>query len=260
MLKTYLTNIAKAIRSRLGTTGKINAQEFPNKIHDVYTHGYDFGYDFGYDIAFNKQMLSYEDRFTNNRQRKNYCGAFCESDWSGYAFATIIYPKTSIERLFYSYGGTKFPHGIDCSQLECNKSESYYRFAFQWCSNVTEIPDMKIPAIPYYTNTYSNCKNLKKIEVIRCNKDTVFKNIFVGTPNLEEFAIVGVIGTNFDVSPCPLLNHKTFESIINGLYNFKSAGATTTRTLTVNTASMNVLTASDKNIITAKGWTLVATD
>ena len=39
MLKQYLSNIANAIRSKLGTTDKVNAQDFADKINEVYDKG-----------------------------------------------------------------------------------------------------------------------------------------------------------------------------------------------------------------------------
>lgn len=40
MLKEYLSTIANAIRSKLGSTAKINAQNFADKIGEVYDAGY----------------------------------------------------------------------------------------------------------------------------------------------------------------------------------------------------------------------------
>lgn len=39
MLKEYLKNIADVIRTKLGTSDKVNAQDFPDKITEVYDNG-----------------------------------------------------------------------------------------------------------------------------------------------------------------------------------------------------------------------------
>ena len=44
MLKEYLSTIANAIRSKLGSTAKINAQNFAEKIGEVYDKGFADGY------------------------------------------------------------------------------------------------------------------------------------------------------------------------------------------------------------------------
>lgn len=157
--------------------------------------------------------------FTNNYTRKNYMGAFLEADMKGYTFKQTIYPITGIEKMFYSYAGTELPKNIDFSKLETNKAASYYRNAFGWMNYVTEIPDMGLPAIPYYTNTYSNCGRLKEIEVIRCNKNTVFQNPFSGCYKLTEFRIEGEIGTDFSCPDAPV-SPETMLSVIDHLVDY----------------------------------------
>lgn len=48
MLKEYLSTLANKLRSVLETTEKINAQNFVDKIQEVYSKGQSYGYDIGY--------------------------------------------------------------------------------------------------------------------------------------------------------------------------------------------------------------------
>lgn len=169
--------------------------------------------------VFNAGCHALENMITNGFSRKNYCGAFLQSDLTGYEFSQTIYPISGIERMFNSYAGTELPKGIDCSKLECDKSATYYRFAFEWASKLKKIPDIKIPAIPYYTNTYSNCVLLEEIEVIRCSKETVFNNPFSNCPKLTTFRIEGEIGTDFDCSQNPI-SPQTMNNVLEHLYDY----------------------------------------
>lgn len=167
--------------------------------------------------VFDAGSTALEDRFFANRI--SFAGAFMQSDFTGYEFHKTLYPKESIERMFYGYGGTELPKGIDCSQLDCSKSSSYYRFAFQWANKLKKIPDIGIPAIPYYTNTYCDCKELEEIEIIRCNKNTVFQNPFNNCPKLTTFRIDGEIGTDFDCTQIPV-SPETMKSVLEHLYDY----------------------------------------
>lgn len=166
-------------------------------------------------------MNELELKLTRNYSRKNYMGAFLEADWTGYEFSQPVCPRTGVEKMFYSYAGTSLPTPIDCSGLSVNESAIYYRSMFEWANKLEEIPDIGLPAIPYYTSTYYHCTNLKKIAVIRCTKNAVFSGAFVDCVSLSEFEIEGEIGTTFDCSYSPL-SVKTMISILSHLFNYKS--------------------------------------
>jgi hypothetical protein len=194
-------------------------EKFEKVADAVFAKGMEEGNQSGYESAYSSQLVKYETMFSGNGTRTNFCGAFCGSDWTGYTFAHPLYPKSSIERMFNAYAGTELPKGIDCSQLDCTKSATYYRFAFEWAIKLKKIPDIGIPAIPYYQNTYANCKELVEIEVIRCNRNTVFQNPFINSPNITTFRIEGEIGTNFDcsqISPNP----NTMMSVLQRLVDY----------------------------------------
>ena len=85
MLREYLKTIADAIREKLGTTEKINAQEFANKVNKVYEKGRSDRYDF------------FWDNFQNYGNRKQYVYAFAYSGWK-----YVYNPKYTI--IAYDYG------------------------------------------------------------------------------------------------------------------------------------------------------------
>ena len=213
------------------------------------------------DKVYRKGMEHFENLLTNGFTRGNYCGAFSQSDLTGYEFSQTIYPTSSIERMFNAYAGPELPKGIDCSRLDCDKSATYYRFAFEWASKLKKIPDIGIPAIPYYTNTYSNCKELVEIEVIRSNKDTIFQNPFTNCPNLTTFKIEGEIGTNFDCTMIPV-SPSTMKSILEHLYDYSGTANANIHLISFTTQAWNAFDRAYPNFnglsgidyAVSKGW------
>lgn len=102
---------------------------------------------------------------------------------------------------------------------------------------------------------YGN-KGIKRVKgALNCTNMTAATNAFSGAPLLEEIEFEpNTIPINLSFSECPKLIHKSLLSILNGLQDF--SGTTTTKTLTLNKASKNLLTEEEKQIATKKGWTI----
>ena len=76
MLKEYLKSIADNLRATLLITEKINAQDFPDKVIDVYNSGYDAGQNFGYNTGIKHGKQAVWEAIQNNGKPANYYYAF----------------------------------------------------------------------------------------------------------------------------------------------------------------------------------------
>lgn len=60
-----------------------------------------------------------------------------------------------------------------------------------------------------------------------------------------------------DISHLTQLDHSSLLVIINGLYDYVSAGGSGTRYIKLGATNLAKLSDEDKAIITSKGWTIV---
>ena len=59
-----------------------------------------------------------------------------------------------------------------------------------------------------------------------------------------------------DISHLTQLDHSSLLLIINGLYDYVSAGSSGTRYIKIGTTNLAKLTDEEKAIATSKGWTI----
>lgn len=224
MLRAYLKSIADAIRTKLGITSSINAQEFPNKVNEVYEKGK------------TDEKNAFWDKFTQNGERKVYDYAFCgftdeyirpnrkiipvgcdtSDNIPSYAF--MFFHNSYIKKVEAQY--------FDFSNINTDKfkiSQTTYaqgnRQICHYCSELEEFEDVGMPA-GYYYYTWSRCGKLHTIELIRSNADTRFDSAFSICSSLKNVRFEGEIGRNLSISYSPL-SIESIKDIILHLVDYK---------------------------------------
>ena len=223
MLRAYLKSIADAIRTKLGITDTINAQEFPNKVNEVYEKG-----------LYDRDLKIWE-MFTGNNKRDNYASTFANTDLTDYEFVKPVMVVGSAEKLFYSYYGGNFPKNIDLSNAtNAANMFGYARGAggIYGTEGSAIFYDMKLPALSSYQSTFNNARVIKKIEILRVLENTTFSSTFNGANNLEDITFDGKIGTNISFVNCPL-NIKSIKNILLHLKDYSGTTNAGTYTLTL---------------------------
>jgi hypothetical protein len=259
MLRQYLKSLADKFRTYLGSEPNdlINAQDFPSAIDDVYEAGkQSVDTTEAFENGKKAQYDEFWDNFQDYGKREFYNYGFASHfGWN----ATNLKPKYDVKPVEanYLFYGFRFPslkpffddRGIQLDFSNCRNMS----FAFI-ASNLTELGviDLKNAG----TSTSSMCSGCSKLVTIK--KMVVYANnvvatsTFSGCTNLENIIIEGVIGKNFDMSPCTKLSHDSLMSIINHL-EAKTSG---TFTLSIGSTNLAKLTDAEKAIATQKGWTL----
>ncbi len=191
---------------------------------------------------------------TRNGERKDFAYTFRNTDFSGYSFIKPIAPSgtsASASYMFKLYKGVSLPDNLDLSKISTTATHGDLFFE----SKLTYIPDIKIPSLNAYQNSFYKCADLKKIEILRVCEDTSFFQTFYGCSALEEIRFQGVIGKSIDFSDCKNLTSATLVHIIGKLKNY--AGTDITRTLTLGSSNLDKLTNSQQQKVLDKGWILV---
>ena len=89
-LSDFLKSLANKFRSHLGTTAKINPQDFEKKVDEVFDAGSSLGYNEGWLSGVNdgkqEEHDTFWDTFQKNGSRRNYSYAFFDG-WTNANFA-----------------------------------------------------------------------------------------------------------------------------------------------------------------------------
>lgn len=271
MLRAYLKSIADAIRAKLGITSSINAQEFPNKVNEVYEKGK------------TDENNAFWDKFTLNGERTWYGYAFigftdeyirpnrkiipvgCATSDNIPSYAYMFYHNSYIKKVEAQY--------FDFSNINTDKfkiSQTAHqqgnRQICHDCSKLEEFEDVGMPA-GYYYYTWARCGKLHTIELIRSNADTRFESAFSTCSSLKNVRFEGEIGRNLSISYSPL-SMESLKSIISHLVDYKGTENEGTYTLTLKDTCKTALESDTEmiefngqtytyfNLITAKGWNL----
>ena len=227
MLKEYLKNIADAIRSKLGTSDKVNAQDFPDKVNEVYDKGVI------------DQRKNFWNVLTSNGSRTNYSSTFMYVYWNKNSFQPTVCIKPVQAGSMFSNtngGGTnalgpdifvddyiaQFGGSFDWS--ECTN----YNNTFQSCSWFKKIKvlDFRKVTAQSGTNNMTAWCDIKQVGVMKFAEDgstpisnTMFYgwNVFgsLGTTSIE-----GTIGYSINLSSCPNMTVETMKQIITHLANY----------------------------------------
>lgn len=257
MLKEYLSNIANAFRSALDITDKINAQDFANKVGEVYEKGQQAEYD------------KFWDNFQSNGTRVNYQCAFWR--WSSDAFYPkydIVSGATNAESMFRYLDYERYLQGEnvyfdlaqrleDCGVVLDISQATHASYMFSFAYNIIRVPELSLISTTNNSNIFHNCRQLKTIDklILPSTINTLnFNNAFIYCYALENITFEGLICTNIDFSYSPL-TVESMLSVIEHLKDYSSNGGTHTITFKADRETM--LTDEQKALATNKGWSLV---
>ena len=254
-LKPYLSNIADKLKSLLGITDKINAQDFAVKIDEVYKQGKKSQYD------------EFWDSYQHNGKRTDYESAFCGSGWNPENFKPK-YPivvgngGNNARNLFYLFDDVNktvsqvldyrtIKDKIDLTQAV--KTERTFYGAFM---NYIEVDlSNSTSLVECFDCGWRGCRTTD-LTLTVSEKCTSFTGAFSWTTTLQNliFTEGSVIAVNIAFAQSPNLTHESLMSIINALKDY--SGTTSTYTLTLHANAKARLSDAEKAIITQKGWTL----
>ncbi len=226
MLKEYLLSLADAFRSKLGITGKINAQSFSDKVNEVYDKGkYDEWSDFW-------------DAFQENGARRNYDYAFRGKWWNDETFK----PKYDLI----------IDHGVGCftfrncaiTDLEAILKKQNVNLTF-WGGNcsecfnsstITVMPELDVSEITSFYLFFAWCSKLHTIRKLTFKESQIISTgMFDGCTALTNLEIGGVIGNDFRIASSPL-SKESIESIVNHLSDSVADKTATFKKTAVNNA------------------------
>lgn len=207
-------------------------------------------YEAGKKSGYTDENLVWFNMITGNGKRTTGARMFNECNLD-----EIVLPKpiTGIDmagRMFYNMPDTTTlppKEMIDLSSVDVATSSSGQEYsvnqAFSNCNKIKYIPDYGIQAPYQYYETYSTCRSLEEIELVRSNEKTKYINTFVNDTSLTTIHFEGVIGTDFDIHYSPL-SVASLKSIIKHLKSYLGTSSEYAYTLTVKASAWEALEAA----------------
>lgn len=213
----------------------IPAQTFSSEINNLY------------EIARDDEETLTWSMITGKGSRTNYIRAFNCCDFSGKTVPEWFLPTAPSYQLFYSYYGDELPLGIDLSNIQetsTNATAVTTYALYSWATTIKRIYDMGLPAYNSYTSTYSHCRALEEIEIIRVNENTTFSSTFSNCNALHTVHFEGTIGKSINFAQSPL-SINTMKHIIEHLKDYSQDTTNiNTQTLTFTDDCWTALEAS----------------
>lgn len=245
MLKEYLSTLANAFRIVLGTTDKINAQDFTDKVNEVYEAGKKSEYD------------AFWDAFQKNGNRTSYSGSPFK-EWPD----AIFKPKYDLRPVGAANGMFGNTNLTDVAKLleeagvvlDTSKATSMSEFA-SYYTEITRLPEISTIGCDSLAAFMYNTPYLHTIDklILRDDGSQVFNsNSFIGS-RFANVVVEGVVGTDIWLTT-KALTSDSIKSFINALKDYSDTK--TTMTVTLGTTNLAKLTNEEKAIATQKGWTL----
>lgn len=258
-LTDFLTALATKIRAKLGTSGKINPQDFETKIDSVYDAGKKSEYD------------AFWDTCQQNGSRTDYRHAFPGIGWTNETFN----PKynaivKNAESMFYLSNSDSF--SIDLTQPV---GTSAVTFDFSNCTNyvtwlaysgITAVPKVDLSKTSY--GAYTVFRLATRLETVtelhfpdeKIGYANATLNAFDSCIALKNITVTGtILNTGFDLHWSTLLTTESLTSILTALTkdSTKAAGLKITLPTTAQ-AKINGSTAAKTqyDAALAAGWTI----
>ena len=145
---------------------------------------------------------------------------------------------------------------------------------FQSCQSLTEVPAFDTSLVTQFTNMFISCYSLKSLPLLNTVKGITFTQMFASCPSLDELPALNLTaGTTFtsmfngagSIAKAPFVNIRNTFSFANmmlsrtaivDIFNGLASGVSA-KTITVSgNPGYGSLTAADRLIATAKGWTI----
>lgn len=268
MLREYLTGIANSIRATLGTNEVINAQDFPDKVQEVYDAGYVAGqqaggggdYDSGYEAGREMGQSDVWDMVQDFGRRTFYFRGF--NYWSGKNFKPK-YPvqATSLEYAFayfaYNDEETVDLRGIDLDTSKCTSFNYMCNFGRMSAFGVIDTTGATT-----INNIFYNATELHTVEKLILKDDGSqtynANNVFRSCEKLVNIIVEGKFGSNLSLTYCRNLSKDSICQIVNALFDTASGQTLTLSPTAVNKAFETSEGAKDGS--TSAEWSaLVAT-
>ena len=185
---------------------KFNAQDFPDKVTEVYNAGYEKGKSEG---GTDDYYDTFWDAFQQNGNRTHWNYAFWERGWTDDSYK----PKYTFKNILY----------------------------IQSMFQLTRITDTLLPLdLSNVTNAYGSvfraATNLKTIRTLTVTSSISYVDWFIGCTALKNITFEGVIGNNIDFASCVKLSKESIENIIGCLSDTVSDKTVTFSATAVNNA------------------------
>jgi hypothetical protein len=263
MLNEYLGNIANAIREKLGKNNKINAQDFANKVGEVYDKGCDDGqYNFmsTYQVGgglLNGAYFMFAGGRWNDTTFYPVHDIVVDGD-AGYMFKNngCKNLRKRLNDLGLSLTGGATIGITTCKELFCGclseelpdienlRSRSMKSFC-SGCSNLKWLPDYNTAPNREFDNFARNCTKLERIEGIDFTGATTTTDAFLNCTSLYYIRVNGTISISLDFSYSPLDADST-KSVITHLKDHTGTTKEGTQTIKFKSTSWDALEASGK--------------
>ena len=129
---------------------------------------------------------------------------------------------------------------------------------FMYCGKLKTAPRIKTTHVTNFDDMFYYCSSLETAPEYDASSATSANTMFLGANNLTNFGGLKNLKIDFTgIRNCGMLSYESIINVLNGLYDFRGNGdSTTTRTLELNSSSMAQLSDEDKAIATNKGWIL----
>lgn len=219
-LGDFLKSLADKFRSKLGTTAKINPQDFESKIEEVGESGYNEGWLSGMNegVTQGKQQAydTFWDNYQSNGNRTIYEYAFAREGWTNETFK----PKYNITVDMHN-SPNMFSYSNITGSLKTILNENGVSLTFHNSGNTngprymfvgtkfTELPELNFSAAKgngALASTFSGSTLIETIEKIILPTDCTGygTNTFYACRALQNINFEGTIKYSLDFKDCPL--------------------------------------------------------
>ena len=216
-LKTYLKDIADAIREKTGKTDKINAKDFATEIKNIQSGGGPENIDSLKALLDYTKSTSY--MFYNNKTI---------TDLSGYIKKDCTENVTDMSYMFYGCNALTTISEMDTSNVT-NMYNMFYN-----CSKLTTIPELDTGNVTSMYNMFYNCSKLTTIPEIDTSKVTnmssMFNNCYVLTtiPKINTGNVINMSKMFEGCSALTTIPEIDTSNVTNMSYMFSNCSKLTT--------------------------------